>query len=173
MLRKDTALKPEALMLTEIKELIKEKNICVLATISGNRPYCSLMAYATNEDCTEIYMATRRSTKKARNLSENPAVSLMIDTREEAPSSQPRALTIEGACAPIEDETRKQLVRTRLLSIHPHLKKIISHPDSEIYCVTISSFLLLKGLTEAHYADLRTKGTEKEPLFERSTPEAF
>jgi len=30
-------------MLAEMKQLVKEKNICVLATIAGSKPYCSLM----------------------------------------------------------------------------------------------------------------------------------
>jgi len=142
-------------MLVEMKKLVGEKNICVLATIAENKPYCSLMAYAANEDCTEIYMTTHRSTKKFRNLSENPAVSLMIDTREDAPRSLARALTVEGTCAPIEDDSKKRLARTRLLSIHPHLKDFLAHIDNEILCVRIRSFLLLKGLTEAHHATLK------------------
>jgi nitroimidazol reductase NimA-like FMN-containing flavoprotein (pyridoxamine 5'-phosphate oxidase superfamily) len=141
-------------MLAEMKKLVGEKNICVLATIAADKPYCSLMAYATNEDCTEIYMATHRSTKKFRNLSENPAVSLMIDTREDAPRAQARALTVEGICAPIADDSKKQLARARLLSSHPHLEGFLTHIDNEILCVTIRSFLLLKGLTEAHHATL-------------------
>jgi nitroimidazol reductase NimA-like FMN-containing flavoprotein (pyridoxamine 5'-phosphate oxidase superfamily) len=141
-------------MLAEMKTLVRGKTICVLATIAGSKPYCSLMAYAANEDCTEIYMATHRSTKKFRNLSENPAVSLMIDTREDAPRSQARALTVEGTCALIEDDSKKELARKRLLAIHPHLKDFLAHIDNEILCVTIKSFLLLKGLTEAHHATL-------------------
>jgi nitroimidazol reductase NimA-like FMN-containing flavoprotein (pyridoxamine 5'-phosphate oxidase superfamily) len=125
-----------------------------LATIAGNKPYCSLMAYAANEDGTEIYMATHRSTQKFRNLSENPAVSLMIDTREEATRSQARALTVEGTCTRIEDEDTQQRVRTRLLSFHPHLKDFLAHRDNEILCVRIRSFLLLKGLQEAYHAAL-------------------
>jgi nitroimidazol reductase NimA-like FMN-containing flavoprotein (pyridoxamine 5'-phosphate oxidase superfamily) len=141
-------------MLAEMKQLVREKNICVLATLAGNKPYCSLMAYAANEDGTEIYMATRRSTQKFKNLSENPAVSLMIDTREEATRSQARALTVEGICTRIEDPAKQQRVRARLLSFHPHLEDFLAHRDSEILCVKIRSFLLLKGLQEAYHAAL-------------------
>lgn len=139
-------------MLAEMKQLVKEKNMCVLATIADNKPYCSLMAYAPSEDCTEIYMATRRSTRKFKNLSENPAVSLMIDNREEIPRSEARALTVEGTCTCIEDASQKQLARTRLLSRHPYLKEFLSHIDNEMLCVRIRSLLLLKGLSEAHHA---------------------
>lgn len=139
-------------MLAEMKQLVKEKSICVLATLAGSKPYCSLMAYAANEDGTEIYMATRRATQKFRNVSENPAVSLMIDTREETPRAQARALTVEGTCAPIADAAQKRLVRARLLSAHPHLEEFLAHSDSELLCVRIRSLLLLRGLSEAHHA---------------------
>jgi nitroimidazol reductase NimA-like FMN-containing flavoprotein (pyridoxamine 5'-phosphate oxidase superfamily) len=138
-----------------MKQLVRGKSICVLSTIAGNKPYCSLMAYASNDDGTEIYMATHRSTKKFRNLCANPAVSLMIDTREDASRSQVRALTVEGACEWIEDDARKGVVRSRLLSLHPHLKDFLAHTDSELLCVKIKAFLLLKGLTEAHHATLQ------------------
>ena len=36
-------------MLKEMKTLARQKNICVLATVDGQKPYCSLMAYATDE----------------------------------------------------------------------------------------------------------------------------
>jgi len=141
-------------MLTEMKQLVRDKNICVLATLAGRKPYCSLMAYAANEDGTEIYMATHRSTQKFRNLSENPAVSLMIDTREDAPRSQAKALTVEGTCARIEDPAKRQLAQSRLLSLHPHLEDFLAHVDNEILCVRIRSLLLLKGLKDAHHAIL-------------------
>ncbi|MBV5317013.1 MAG: pyridoxamine 5'-phosphate oxidase family protein [Desulfobulbaceae bacterium] len=141
-------------MIAEMKHLVREKTICVLATIAENKPYCSLMAYAANTDGTEIYMATLGSTRKFGNLSRNPAVSLMIDTREDGSRSQARALTVEGTCAPIKDAGKQQLVRTQLLATHPHLKDFLAHSDIELLCVTIKSFLLLKGLTEAHYAAL-------------------
>jgi hypothetical protein len=99
-------------------------------------------------------MATHRSTKKFRNLTDNPAVSLMIDTREEAPRSHARALTVEGTCVRIEDGFQKQLVRNRLLSIHPHLKEFLSHGEIKLICVRIRFFLLLKGLADAYHAIL-------------------
>ena len=142
-------------MLSEMKQMVREKNICVLATIADGKPYCSLMAYAANPEGTEIYMATHRSTKKFRNLSNTPPVSLMIDTRDETPRSLTRALTVEGTCTRIEDDSRRQLVRHRLLSVHPHLREFLDHGDNEMLCVTIRAFLLLKGLAEAHHAELQ------------------
>jgi len=76
-------------MLEEMKALAKQKDICVLATVSDGNPHCSLMAYATDDDCREIYMITQKGTKKYKNLIKNPSVSLLIDTREEQAASLP------------------------------------------------------------------------------------
>lgn len=141
-------------MLAAMQHLVRAKNICVLATCRENKPYCSLMAYAANVNGTEIYLTTLRSTRKYRNITENPAVSLMIDTREEVSRARAMALTVEGTCAPIEDAGKQQLVRVQLLATLPHLKDFLEHSDNVLLCVTIRSLLLLKGLTEAHFATL-------------------
>jgi nitroimidazol reductase NimA-like FMN-containing flavoprotein (pyridoxamine 5'-phosphate oxidase superfamily) len=138
-------------MLDQMKALARSKTLCALATIAGSKPYCSLMAYATDEECREVYMATRRDTQKFRNLTENTSVSLLIDTRETLPRRQAQALTVEGVCAPIVDKDR---ARARLLEKNPHLEEFLAHPECVLLRVEIKSFLLLKGLTEAHHATL-------------------
>lgn len=137
-----------------MKVLAKQKDMCVLATVSGGNPHCSLMAYATDDDCREIYMVTQKGTKKYKNLIENPSVSLLIDTREEQAASRPlqaKALTIAGLFQEIDDEGKKRLARARLLERHPHLAGFLDQADAELFCIKVTSFLLLNGLTEAHF----------------------
>ena len=141
-------------MLEQMKALVKEKSTCVLATIATAKPYCSLMAYVADESCKEIYMVTHRKTQKYQNLLENPAVSLLIDTREKTPRTRTQALTVEGTFHRIENETKKISVRKILLKNHPHLKGFIDHPDAELICIIIEAFLLLNGLTDSHYVQL-------------------
>ena len=144
-------------MLETMKKLAKEKDICVLATASGGTPYCSLMAYATDDDCREIYMVTYRNSRKYKNLMENPSVSLLVDTREEHTGSrrpEAKAMTIAGTHGKIEDLRKEAIIREKLLNKHPHLKPFLDGPDGEIICIRISSFLLLNGLTEAHFEEI-------------------
>lgn len=144
-------------MLETMKALVKGKDTCVLSTVSGQTPHCSLMAYATDEDCREIYMVTHRQTTKFRNLMENPVVSLLIDTRDERTGprrSEVKALTIAGVFETIDDGERRIKASSILLKRHPHLDEFLNHPDAEILCIKIDSFLLLDGLTDAHYESL-------------------
>jgi nitroimidazol reductase NimA-like FMN-containing flavoprotein (pyridoxamine 5'-phosphate oxidase superfamily) len=141
-------------VLKEMKALAKEKNICVLATVADGKPYCSLMAYVTDENCKKIYMVTHKNTNKYENLMGNPSVSLLIDTRDISPRSKAKALTVEGVYTAIESEEKRKKVRAKLLSVHPHLAEFIKHSEAEILCVKIRSFLLLNGFQEAHFQSL-------------------
>ncbi len=141
-------------MLTEMKALAKQKNMCVLATVAGQKPYCSLMAYVTDYDCDEIYMVTHKNSTKYKNLTQNPAVSLLIDTREKSPRSQAKALTVEGVFCKIDNTEKRKQAAAKLLQTHPHLGNFMQHPEADVFCVKISSFLLLDGLQEAHFESL-------------------
>ena len=113
------------------------------------------MGYVSDTDCREIYMVTHRDTKKYQNLVNNPLVSLLIDTREEpSAASETIALTIDGLCSPIKDEGKMTLVKAMLLDRHPQLKVFLDQSHAALLSVEITSFLLLDGLTEAHYQEL-------------------
>ncbi len=142
------------MMLEEMKALAREKNSCVLATITGSKPYCSLMAYVTNRACTEIYMVTHRQTQKYQNLIANPAVSLLIDTRDTSPRPETRAMTVEGVFEKIKNPAKEEKVHRKLLSAHPHLDEFMGHPEAEVFQIKIISFLLLNGLTQASFEDV-------------------
>ncbi len=141
-------------MLEEMRQLIREKNICVLATIAGDKPHCSLMSYAADEACTEVFLATHRRTRKFQNLTANPVVSLLIDTREAVPRTRARALTIEGICRVIEEGVGKEMAHGRLLANNPHLEEFLAQPETAVLSVRITSLLLLKGISDAHHVKL-------------------
>jgi nitroimidazol reductase NimA-like FMN-containing flavoprotein (pyridoxamine 5'-phosphate oxidase superfamily) len=147
-------IKGRIMMLEKMKEFVRKKNICVLATVSDHKPYCSLMAYITDTACKEIYMVTHKNTTKFNNLRNNPSVSLLIDSRETQPRSNAQALTIDGVFTPLTDENKKQNIRDRILESFPHMKDFIHHPESELIRIKINSFLLLEGLTESHFVSL-------------------
>jgi nitroimidazol reductase NimA-like FMN-containing flavoprotein (pyridoxamine 5'-phosphate oxidase superfamily) len=141
-------------MLDEIKALVREKNICVLATVAGQKPYCSLMAYVSDDNCEEIYMVTHKNTNKYKNLIQNPSISILIDSREQSPRSQAKALTVEGRFCKINEKEKRTQIVAKLLKTHAHLKEFMQDPQAEIICVKINSFLFLNGLQEAHFESL-------------------
>ncbi len=138
-------------MRDDIKTLIQNRRHCVLATIAGDAPYCSLMAYTTNTECNLFFMATHRNTRKFRNITDNPRVSLLIDSRE---IRTPQALTIEGTGTEIKAEKDRKAATDLLLADHPSLIDFIRHPEAVLICVTAQSAVFLNGLTDAYYETL-------------------
>lgn len=144
-------------MLEKMKELVRQKDTCVLATVGQGCPHCSLMAYVTDDDCGEIYMATQKDSRKYRNLMENPLVSLLIDTREDhhgQKGADSKALTVAGTLQQTDNPVKYDSIREKLLTRHPRLNDFLNQPDATIICIKISSFLLLHGLTDAYFEEL-------------------
>lgn len=138
-------------MIEKMKNLLREKDTCVLATASESVPHCSLMSYVTDPECREIYMVTHRETKKYRNLVGNPAVSLLIDTRETPGGKNIKALTVSGLYRAIEDKGKRDRVRQALLARHPGLSAFLDDPGAEVFSVRITAFQLLEGIEAATY----------------------
>ena len=145
-------------MLKKMKKLVKDKDVCVLATVTEKQPHCSLMSYVPDRECREIYMMTQKGTKKYRNLVANKTVSLLIDTREEdcgADRAKIRALTVTGVFSASGDKAKKKLVRQKLLKKHPQLKPFADDPDAEVFAVKVKSFQLLDGVKNSYFEKVK------------------
>jgi nitroimidazol reductase NimA-like FMN-containing flavoprotein (pyridoxamine 5'-phosphate oxidase superfamily) len=141
-------------MLETMKDVMRSQDMCVLATVSGTNPHCSLMAYITDSKCRNIYMITLQHTTKYQNLTANPSVCLLIDTRLSDRGEQRRkakALTVNGFFEKIKDPKKQLSVRDKFLQRHLHLTEFASQPDAEVFAVKIHSLQLLKGATDAHF----------------------
>jgi nitroimidazol reductase NimA-like FMN-containing flavoprotein (pyridoxamine 5'-phosphate oxidase superfamily) len=140
-----------------MEKLLRTHDMCVLATAADGRPHCSLMAYVCDDAGRHVYMATYRKSVKFLNLLRNPAVSLLIDTREtHGPQrrSETKALTATGQYEPPRDPAEADAIKTRLLASHPQLEAFLQNDDVVIITVKLNSFLLLNGLTDAVFREI-------------------
>lgn len=141
-------------MLEAIRDLIRRKDVCVLSTVSGGKPHCSLMSYVTDDDCREFYMVTLPDTRKYRNLEGNSAVSLLIDTREEDVErrrKEIRALTVSGVFRKIGDKRKEREILSMLLEKHPHLREFAESGEAKVFAVRATAFQLLEGVSRSHF----------------------
>ena len=141
-------------MRDDIRKMISENNVCVMATVANGAPHCSLMSYATDDECREIYMATLKDTKKYRNLVANPTVSLLIDTRDASPKDKTRALTVTGIFQNVEQEQRRTDIHKALIKKHPDLKTFFNNPDARIITVRVVALQLLYSVTDAYFEEV-------------------
>lgn len=136
----------------KIKEIVKENDLCVLATVSGEKPHCSLMSYCADEEGHTLYLASHTETKKYANVMKNPTVSLLIDTREGGGGRTAiQALTVSGEFQAITDPGGKERARTRFVRKHPHLREFVDEPGVAIFSIKITAFQLLDGIQDAFF----------------------
>jgi len=144
-------------MLDEMKTLVKTNDLCVLATCSGHRPHCSLMAYVTDVERRIFYMVTHKATRKYANMMENPNVCLLIDTRAEAnvrPGENIKALSVQGMFQPIDNDETRRSVMEKLIQRQPRIASLARDPDVVVFSVKATSYLLLDGAKDAYYEAL-------------------
>lgn len=143
-------------MIEKMKQLVLEEKYCVLATAIDNKPYCSLMAYAVKDDCSKIYMVTKKDSEKYKNLKSNKLVSVLIDTRASTIGKPAKALTITGSYSMINDENILAIVKNKLRKRHPELGVFLNDKSSCVFEVVIETFLLLDGFTDSYYTSLES-----------------
>lgn len=132
--------------------MLRQEDLCVLATSSPDGPHCSLMAYICDEDCTTLYMVTLKDTRKFINLQGNDTVSVLIDNRLAGKDRQTmQALTLRGRFRLLSEQAILADTRRRFLAKHQHLTAFASTDGACFFAVDIESLQLLTGATEACY----------------------
>ncbi|MBI5062647.1 MAG: pyridoxamine 5'-phosphate oxidase family protein [Desulfatitalea sp.] len=145
-------------MLEKIKTLIRENDICVLATGGAEGPHTSLMAYICSEAATDIYLVTPSKSLKYRNIIQNGRVSLLVDTRDKDSRGTIRALTINGQARVVLDEREKNTMLQVFARRHSHLTDLLEQVDIALVRIQVRSLQLLNGPQEAHHILLPEEG---------------
>ncbi|BDQ37326.1 hypothetical protein SYK_16860 [Pseudodesulfovibrio nedwellii] len=126
-----------------IEDMVKAKDICVLATSDGNTPHTSLMNYFADHAVMKFYFLSPKTSKKNKNLKKNPHVSILIDRRDEN-----IALSINGVYSPIKKQQTVDAIIKLFLLKSPHMKEFAEHPDTELIRIEGKSAELVQGFTD-------------------------
>ena len=127
---------------TSLKQMLAsfgDLRFAVVATSDEGRPYASLIAFALTPDLTTIVFATRKATRKYRNMMHQRSVSVLIDNRSQAPEnlSRAQAVTLVGTATPVRAGSRRAEYAKLLSDRHPQLAGFIDEPDTALVAVVI------------------------------------
>ena len=150
-----TVKKGSADVLSRLAILDKDQKLAVLATVSDNEPYTSLVAYAVTPDMKGLIFATPRGTQKYRNIIRNKNVSLLIDTRSNTAADYRKAelITIMGSAHRLKRGRKRDDFAKALLKKHPKLKKFAEAPSTSlvlvkiIKCIHVNSFQIVSQIS--------------------------
>lgn len=127
-----------------LKSLLNDQRLAVVATQMQRRPYTSLVAFVPSEDLRRIAFATTRATTKYRNLSEEPNVSVLIDSRTHSVEDFTTgvAATALGKAAELPAGAAGPTVE-RFLRKHPHLESFVMSPSTAMCAVEVEKYYLV------------------------------
>ena len=124
-----------------VSKLLDSQKLAVLSTSVDNQPYSSLVAFSTSPDLKRLFFATPQTTRKFHHLTENPKVSLLVN------SAMNRAEDIHEAAAvtilgDIEKSTPEEAKKYRInyLSKHPHMKEFVHAKTTALVCVRVRAY---------------------------------
>ena len=128
-----------------MRQLLDSQHLAVLATGDSGQPYCSLVAFVASADMREILFATGRKTHKYSNLSAEPRVSLLIDTREnrEEDLHEAMAATAVGIAEELTGEEREAQTEA-YVARHPHLSDFVRAPSCALVRVRVEVYHLVR-----------------------------
>lgn len=135
-------------VLGRLDMLGKNQLHAVLATVSGDEPYTSLIAYALTPDMKVLLFATPRKTRKYRNIVKNKNVCLLIDTRADTAGDYMKAesISVIGTAHAIRKGSMRDELAKVLIKKHPELKGFIAAPSTALIfveikrCIHVGSF---------------------------------
>ncbi len=130
---------------TLLSDLFTHQRFAVLATHRQGQPYTSLVAFGASEDLRHLVFATTRSTRKFANLTEDPRVALLVDSRSNRVSDIRRsvAATATGRAEEVTSEEKEELLRM-YLSKHPHMEEFVRSPSCALLRVEVETYYVVR-----------------------------
>jgi nitroimidazol reductase NimA-like FMN-containing flavoprotein (pyridoxamine 5'-phosphate oxidase superfamily) len=112
------------------------------------------MAYLYVPEKRRLYLLTPTESHKFRNLRRQSAISLLIDTRDEAPRDRTAALTVRGEARVVEEVAERHAIFQLLLERHPQLHCFADRTDVAVVEISPRAFQLLEGVENAFYYEV-------------------
>ena len=131
---------------SKVEQLTAKQSLGVLATRDADgHPYASLIAFAPNEDHSELYFVTPKATRKHANLIEDPRVALLINNSDNTPADfhQAMAVTVLGRARTVEESQRADVL-PMYLQKHPYLHQFAHSPSCALFAIEITGFTLVQ-----------------------------
>lgn len=125
----------------DLKALMKEQKLAVLATSHDGEPYTNLVAFVTSDDLKHIFFATPVATRKYSYLNASRKASMMIDNRSNKESDFKDAMAVNAEGTVLEVEKTQEL-NSLYLKKHPYLRDFLNSPSSALMRMEVKRYIV-------------------------------
>lgn len=131
-------------LLDAIFDLFNAQTFAVLSTSKSDQPYASLVAFAENSRKNEIYLLTPNTTRKYKNLINNPKVAVLVNNSRNKTDDIFNAVsvTITGSAQVVASHEREDVLFCYLKK-HPYMKAFSASPTTAVIRVKIDQYIMV------------------------------
>lgn len=134
--------------------LLARRPFAVLATMNGDAPHQSVVAFACDEADT-LYFATPRASRKWEDLSRSQRVSVLVDDRTHTPADLHSATAASAAgTASVCTDCDRDRARDALVARHPQLDEFVDSPSTDLFRLSIESWYVVSGFQRVERVDV-------------------
>ncbi|AEH61462.1 pyridoxamine 5'-phosphate oxidase-related FMN-binding protein [Methanosalsum zhilinae DSM 4017] len=136
-------------LISRIREVLESQSLAGLATSSSDIPYLSLVAFAVTDDLRYILFSTDTNTRKYSNISKNPSISFLIDSRKNADSDLSSAVAIT-ATGHVEWINEQEMDRFKgiFLGKHPQLRDFVDSNTTVLLRADIDKYIVVSNFSK-------------------------
>jgi nitroimidazol reductase NimA-like FMN-containing flavoprotein (pyridoxamine 5'-phosphate oxidase superfamily) len=138
-----------------LKDIFSSQPLAVLATQAKGQPYGNLVAFAATDDLKCLLFATARATRKYANITKDPRVAMVIDSRtnQKVDFQKAVAVTAIGIVEKVKGAEKNHFLKLYLLK-HPHLKKFVTSPSCTLLKVKIDTYYVVRRFQKVMALDM-------------------
>lgn len=128
-----------------LKSLLSKQKLAVLAIQDSKQPYGNLVAFIATDDLKHLLFATRRATRKYANISKNPRIAMVVDSRSNRVSDFKRAaaVTATGMVKEVVGPQKRRF-QNLYLSKPPYLKEFVSSPTCALMKMDVETYYVVR-----------------------------
>jgi len=142
----------------QLHELFTNQRLAVLATLSNNEPYTSLVAFSATEDLSYLIFATLRQTRKYENILQNAKISMLIDNRENLSTDVKNAMAVTVVGIASEIKEKQQYFLDIHFRKHPYLREFLKNENCVLVGLSIEKIIIVTDFQQITF--LNRQGEE-------------
>ncbi|MCD4820611.1 MAG: pyridoxamine 5'-phosphate oxidase family protein [Methanococcoides sp.] len=137
-----------------LRQVLMEQGLAVLATEKEGDPYTNLIAFAATEDFKKLFFVTPRFTRKYSNIQLSHNASILIDNRSNTISDFKDATAV-NAMGAIREVDKEPSFVDQYLSKQPHLEKFLKSPSSAMMMMEVKKYIIATSFQNVVEMNLR------------------
>ena len=144
----------------QLRELFTTQRLAVLATVSSDEPYTSLVAFSATEDLSYLIFATLRQTRKYENILQNAKISMLIDNRENLSTDVKNAMAVTVVGIASEIKEKQQYFLDIHFRKHPYLREFLKNENCVLVGLSIEKIIIVTDFQQITF--LNRQGEENQ-----------